>query len=165
MKQLSLKSPHLDLGHFLAAVQNAQIDFLPLSWSSTAPVGRGGYAVVNESFVHASHGYAYRRAFDRGTEENFKSAVTELAILSHSPIEFHDNIIALEGVSWEVIPQKGRIAPVFVYERMPHGDLCGFRDSPAFQELSVQHKLALCVDIGNGLLALHSCGMILLRSP
>lgn len=157
MKRLSLESPHYDLINFLAAVRKARVDYLPLSWSSPAHIGRGGYAVVNESFVHATHSYAYRRAFNRKTEQDFTSAMTELAILSHRPIEAHDNIITLEGISWEVNPKEIRIAPVFVYERMPHGDLRQFRDSQEFQALSLQDKLALCVDIGNGVLALHSC--------
>ncbi|KAM7213909.1 Protein kinase-like domain containing protein [Rhypophila decipiens] len=160
MKKLSLESPHYDLVNFLAAVQSAQIDFLPLSWSSSAKVGRGGYAVINESFVHATHSYAYRRARNRGGEHDFKSAMIELAILSHRPIEMNDNIVTLEGICWEISPKERRMAPVFVYERMRHGDLGKFRDAEEFHALSLYEKLGLCVDIGNALLALHSCEII-----
>lgn len=83
--------------------------------------------------------------------------MTELTILAHRPIQEHDNIITLEGISWEVAPQESRIAPVFVYERMPHGCLDTFRNSLAFQELTLKDKLALCVVVGQGLLALHRC--------
>ncbi|KAK4213590.1 kinase-like domain-containing protein [Rhypophila decipiens] len=160
MKKVSLKSPHCDLVNFLAAVQSAQIDFMPLSWSSSVKVGRGGYAVINESFVHATHSYAYRRARNRGGEHDFKSDMIELAILSHRPIEMHDNIVTLEGICWEISPKERRMAPVFVYERMPHGDLCKFRDAEEFHALSLDEKLGLCVDIGNALLTLHSCKII-----
>lgn len=166
MEKLSLKSPHCDLLNFLAAANKARIDYLPLSWYSTAPVGRGGYATINESVVHANLSFAYRRASNwRGGpegspdgEQDFEAAMMELTILSHTPIEEHDNIITLEGISWEVVPEESRIMPVFVYERMPHGDLWRFRNSPEYKNLGLNNKLALCLDMGEGLLALHSCG-------
>ncbi|KAH6649388.1 kinase-like domain-containing protein [Chaetomium tenue] len=162
------ESPHYDLLSFLAAVQKARIGFLPLAWNSAALVGRGGYAIVNESAVHANLSFAYRRTYRRASNggggdsgaADFDAAMTELTILAHRPIQEHDNIITLEGISWEVAPQDSRIAPVFVYERMPHGGLDTFRDSLAFQELTLKDKLALCVDVGQGLLALHRCKII-----
>lgn len=153
-----------DLLHFLAAVQHCRRDFLPLSWHSEAHIGRGGYATVTESTVHADFSYAYRRVSKQkpgaqgDVKYDFAPAITELTILSHRPLENNDNIIKLEGVCWDVNPQKRQIAPVFVYKKMPHGDLHKFRDSREFEGLRIEEKLALCADIGKGLFALHSCG-------
>ncbi|KAM7189223.1 Protein kinase-like domain containing protein [Naviculisporaceae sp. PSN 640] len=177
-QRLSLKSPHCDLLNFLAAADKSRIDYLPLSWYSSAPVGRGGYATINESVVHANLSYAYRRASNwrsdegngqeprdqsnssdlEGKDQDYQPAMMELTILAHPPIREHENIIQLEGISWEVVPEESRIVPVFVYERMPFGDLWRFRDSSEFETVGLPDKLALCMDIGKALVTLQSCG-------
>jgi len=84
------------------------------------------------------------------------ATMTELCILTHHPLKMHANIVDFLGVMWEY-DDEWRIWPVLILEFADMGTLAGYLESsPA---LAFAQKMELCLDIGNGLHALHTCGI------
>jgi hypothetical protein len=86
-----------------------------------------------------------------------EDVIMELQILNHHPIRMHDNIIDFSGVMWEY-DMDLQVWPVLCLECADHGTLDAFLDQPYI--LTFVQKMQLCLDVGNGLRALHGCGVI-----
>jgi hypothetical protein len=86
-----------------------------------------------------------------------EDVIMELQILNHHPIMMHDNIIEFVGVLWEYDMDR-QVWPVLCLECADHGTLDAFLDQPFI--LTFVQKMQLCLDVGNGLRALHGCGII-----
>lgn len=146
---------------FLATVQHFQVPFLPISWhDGLESLGEGGSAVVSQSIVSASRLLAFKRF--RQTDdpsERFKSLMTEIATLSQPLVSRSPYIVDIEGVCWDVDVQTRDIAPVLVFEKAMW-DVAEFMTTTEGKDLSLDQRLGLCVQIGEGLLALHTSGQL-----
>ncbi len=162
---LCASDSHVDLLAFLATAQVNRTDFLPIAWYPSYFLGRGGYALLNQSPVKAELSYAFKRlgkhsqAPDENTKD-FSSSISELIILKHRPIASHPNIINLEGICWEVTAGEDRILPVLVFEKATYGDLFHFRDTEEGKKLTVEQKVSLCAQILDALYTLHASRML-----
>ena len=83
----------------------------------------------------------------------------ELQILTHRPLQLHQNIIDLFCVGWEGdASHRSRKWPVLTVEYANRGTLDDYFDydtSPSFSP-----KNAICCDVRNGLQALHDCNVV-----
>ena len=116
---LCASDSHVDLLAFLATAQVNKTDFLPIAWYPSYFLGRGGFALLNQSPLKAELSFAFKRlgkhsqAPDEETKD-FSSSITELTILRHRPISSHPNIIKVEGIYWEVTTGEDRILPCLI---------------------------------------------------
>ena len=159
--RICVSDSHADLLAFLATAQSKGVDFLPLVWYPAYYLGRGGFAVLNQSPVKAEFSFAFKRLGERSQPrdvetEDFSLAISELNILMHRPIASHPNIAALQGICWEVNAEEGRILPVLVFEKSTYGDLFQFRDMQEGKKLTVVQKVALCSQILDALHTVHA---------
>lgn len=91
--------------------------------------------------------------------ELLRAALLEVRVLTHPPLQDHPNIIKLFDLTWE--PDLDLIDhawPVIVLEYADHGSLADFQE--ACPEITFSLKRQLCLDVGNGLMALHACGIV-----
>ncbi len=143
-------------------------------WYPALQVGRGGFAVLNESPVNKEFSFVFKRSVDiefraDGNPKSLRSAMTELAILTHHNVRRHDHVVDLYGICWEVNPEENRILPVLVLERARLGDLFHLRNTQEGNNMSIETKLSLCRQIAEGLAMLHASGelypiLLVLRS-
>ena len=159
--QISASDTHADLLAFLSTAQSSATDFLPIAWYPTYDLGKGGFAILNQSPVKAELSFAYKRLGWKGQAQDddvtdLSSSIVELAILSHKPIADHPYIIKVEGICWEVTPENDRILPVLVFEKAIHGDMFHYRDTIEGQKLSIRQKISLCAQILDALYTLHA---------
>jgi hypothetical protein len=80
-----------------------------------------------------------------------------IKVLNHHPIMMHENIIDFLGVLWEYDMDR-QVWPVLCLEFADKGTLDAFIDQPFI--LTFAQKMELCLDVGNGIRALHGCGVI-----
>ena len=159
--RISASDSHADLLAFLSTAQLNLTDFLPIAWYPSFNLGRGGFAVLNQSPVKIELSFAFKRlgqdchAQDEDVED-FSSSISELAILRHKPLAKHPSIIKLEGICWEVTPENDRILPVLVFEKATYGDLFQFMDTEEGQKLNIRQKISLCAQILDALYTLHA---------
>ena len=99
---------------FISIAQKHNVDFIPTRWQpGFGLLGEGGYGRVNQSLVNLQFSFAFKRIrHSSEPNETFKEAITELSILCQPLIHDHPNIIKLEGICWEVNPD--RILPVLL---------------------------------------------------
>lgn len=159
--RISASDSHTDLLAFLSIAQLNLTDFLPIAWYPSYNLGRGGFAVLNQSPVTAELSFAFKRLGQNGQAqdedtEDFSSSMTELAILRHKPLAIHPNIIKFEGICWEVAPENDRILPVLVFEKATYGDMLQFRDTEEGQKLNIRQKVSFCAQILDALYTLHA---------
>ena len=159
--KISASDSHADLLAFLSTAQSNHTDFLPIAWYPAYNLGRGSFAILNQSPVKAELSFAYKwlgwngQVQDEDTED-LSSSISELAILRHESVANHPNVITLEGISWEVAPENNRILPVLVFEKATYGDLFQFRDTEEGQNLDFRQKVSLCAQILDVLYTLHA---------
>src|SRR2546421_6524330 len=89
---------------------------------------------------------------------SMKSLITELRVMSHPPLRSQPNITNLLGLTWYCdefyeIP----VLPIVVMEYSPLGTLTNFLIK---QNASIAIKKQLCLDVANGLNALHRCRIL-----
>ena len=157
---------HENLGYFLTVIQYFQINIIPVTWQPALDsLGRGTSAVVNQSMIHASLYYAFKRT---GLDTPYSTLISEVAILSLPQIRGHANINGLEGICWELRvngPDIGpAVRPVLVSNKADFGDLRRFLKSEDGMNLSLQQKLDICLDIARAMNELHQCGAGTLES-
>lgn len=160
--RISASDSHADLLAFLSTAQLNLTDFLPIAWYPSYNLGRGAFAVLNQSPVKAKLSFAFKRLGQHGQRqdedtEDFSSSVSELAILRHKPLSIHPNIIKIEGICWEVTAENDRILPVLVFEKATYGDMFQFRNMEEGQKLDLRQKISLCAQILDALYTLHAC--------
>jgi serine/threonine protein kinase len=87
-----------------------------------------------------------------------KRLVTELRVMSHPPLRDHPNIASLLGLIWHCDESYGfPVLPILVMEYSPLGTLNNFLDK---KKPSLALKKQLCLDVANGLKALHVCRIL-----
>ncbi|KAM5341775.1 hypothetical protein ACJ41O_014806 [Fusarium nematophilum] len=84
------------------------------------------------------------------------ATMTELCILTHHPLKMHDNILDFLGVMWEY-DEVWRVWPVLILEYADMGTLAKCLASS--EKFTFLQKMRICLDIGNGLDALHTCAV------
>ena len=159
----SSKLTHPDIITFLAAVQQRQVDFVPLTWQQgLGLIGRGGTARIGQIHVNHETDFAFKRAYqneqsshDEDATHMYEIFITEILILTSPAIRGHPNIANLVGFCWEVIDDN-RVYPVLVFEKANGGDLRRWAASFVSSHLSFQDRLGICVDIANALQAMHN---------
>ena len=150
---------------FLGSLQKLQVPLLPISWyPGLESLWEGGSATLSQSIVSASACLAFKR-FRRTDDptERYKALAVEIEILCRPLISSHPNVVDLEGVCWEVDHQTRDIGPVLVFKKA----LCDFYQFAETSEancLAPDQKMKLCVQIGDGIWALHRCGLFLRKT-
>lgn len=87
-----------------------------------------------------------------------ESVLLEFHALIHPSILEHENIIDFLGLSWGSNPYSpGYKLPVLVVEYADHGSLAKLQ---AKYQLDQQTKMQLCLEVGQGLKALHQSGIV-----
>ena len=153
---------HNDFISFLAVVQFYEIDFVSLTWQQArGRLGRGGTSEIWQSNYAKRTDFVFKRMKSAITdsvdlENSFNALVSEITILSHPLIRHHQNIINLEGISWEIHSKSHKVWPVLVLEKAQLGDLKSFMNSEQGRTTTIRDRLELCTDIASATIALHS---------
>jgi hypothetical protein len=147
-----------DLIAFLSIVQKCNIDYLPLKWQpALSNLGTGGCGTISQSTFIANTPLAFKRFHD-DRDFDFLSLISEVLILSQSPIRNHPNIINLEGICWEIKPTTEEAVPVLVFEKAAW-DLQQFMNAHDGRNMSINDQLRICADIGSTIMTLHAYGL------
>lgn len=148
-----------DFLSFLSIAQNLEIDFLPITWQpALSCIGQGGTAKIRQALVNLQMSFAFKRLISTQPAErakNFQALIAEISVLGQSSIRDHPNIIKLEGICWDIIPETGNVWPVLVFEKAQLGDLLAFMEQGAGKTLSLEDRLQLCVDIATAVADMH----------
>lgn len=150
---------HHDLITFLAVAQKMQVDILPITWQSArGPVGAGGTSQINEALINLQTSFIFKcvsnkqkRKFPKA--KIFQTLISEIVVLAHPLLRKHPNIVQLQGICWDVLPNQ--IWPVLVFEKTQFGDLHNFLTLPVGRDLRTLERLKLCVDIGTAISDMH----------
>ncbi|KAF4497632.1 CAMK DCAMKL kinase [Fusarium agapanthi] len=86
-----------------------------------------------------------------------ESICTEIAILSNEHLRKHKNITEMIGICWGVDSDRV-VMPVLVLETAQGGDLCKYLETST--ELDARDRLRLAIHCFQGMLALHTVGVI-----
>ncbi|KAF2444504.1 ankyrin [Karstenula rhodostoma CBS 690.94] len=89
---------------------------------------------------------------------DWKEILFELRALLHEPVRYHPNIVRLLGIQWGLSPISESTFPVLIMEYASFGTFKTLQSSQNTLPLSVKQKL--CYDVGRGLSALHSAGIV-----
>lgn len=161
-------NPHNDLISFLAVAQFYEIDIVSVPWEKgRGQTGSGATSNIWQSSQSRSVDFAFKRTklaekllVDKQDEERaFNAFVSEISVLRHPLIEHHQNIVNLEGISWDIPPRSERVWPVLILEKSQLGDLKSFMRSERGRATTMHQRLGFCSDVANALIALHSSGM------
>ncbi|KAI4251527.1 MAG: hypothetical protein LQ352_004797 [Teloschistes flavicans] len=160
LKQLPESASHNDLLAVLSAVQEHEVNVLPLVWYPSLSLGQGGFALVNESPVNQHESFAFKRLKVQGDDtdeqrQSFEGAIKELAILTDLDIAREANIVTIEGICWEVNPLNPYISPVLVFEKAHYGNLSIFRDSGRWEQVPLEGRLTIWKQIAGACRVLH----------
>lgn len=102
-----------------------------------------------------------RRSIWRENPGELLSFVTELRIRSHAVLRKHPNIAQLRGVGWDFENEAATDPrPVLLEELAEQGSLNSFWCKLSFVQLSFKVKLEFCLDIADGLMALHASKVV-----
>jgi serine/threonine protein kinase len=148
-----------DLIAFLATAQASNIDFLPITWNPTLEgLGAGRTGNVHEAYVNLRASLAFKRvarSWLRNSSESdvFKALLSEVHVLGQPSIRQYPNIITLEGVCWDFVPETAKAWPVLVFEKTELGNLEKFAKSG--NAFSWSQRIDLCADIGSALDLMH----------
>ena len=161
-------NPHNDCISFLAVAQYYEVDIVSVTWEiGRGTVGSGATSEIWQSGASRYIDFAFKRtklaarsSTDRRDEEKaYNPLVSEISILRHPLIQHHQNIVNLEGISWEIPVQSEKVWPVLLLEKAQLGDLESFMLSEKGRATAIQDRLVICSDIANALVALHLNGM------
>ena len=89
-------------------------------------------------------------------KRTFATLVSEISILHHPLLRYHQNIVNLEAISWEISRDQDAVWPILVLEKGDLGDLEYFLHSEKGRTLNFHDKLGICADIATAIQALHS---------
>ena len=79
-------------------------------------------------------------------------------MLGHQSIRGHPNINRLEGICWDIEPERERVWPVLVFDKSIYGDLEAFMKLGAGRNMDLRNRLELCVGIATAVSDLHLNG-------
>jgi hypothetical protein len=151
-----------DLIAFLSVVQKCNVDYLPITWQpALRTLGVGGSAMINQSTFITDMPLAFKRFHNsEDSDWDYLPLMSEVLILSQTPIQNHPNIINLEGICWEIKPKMEKAVPVLVFEKAAW-DLKQFLNAREGLTMSFDDRLKICADIGSAIAALHAYGLLL----
>jgi serine/threonine protein kinase len=142
---------HEDGGHACIVSQRA------ISTSAASNVKRGTTDDLAEDIVVKRT----RESVLEPRSNGLKSLLNELRIRTHPPIRNHPNIAKFKGVAWDfedVEATKPR--PLLLEELAPQRSLERFWSDYDFVRMTFQSKMEFCLDIADGLAALHGCRVV-----
>jgi hypothetical protein len=150
-----------DILRLLAITRDLNISILPHQWENwLGAIERGGSAIINQALANVKTSFAFKCFQDASEENAYKAAIQEISVLGLSLLLDQPNIVQLQGVSFEVTCDES-VRPMLIYEKSKHGDLFKFAGSPTGKELGLLERMAICKDIGNAILFMHSCSQCL----
>ncbi|KAK8030033.1 hypothetical protein PG993_011324 [Apiospora rasikravindrae] len=150
----SIGEEHNDLISFLAAAQVYGIDVTPLTWlPHLESLGSGNRTEVSQSLVNAQLSLAFKRYDSQGNPYRF--LLPELCILGQEPLRSHPNIVRLEGVCFETLPEHSTILPVLVLKKAVHGNLSEFMATEPGRNMNLDIRIQLLRQITEALNVLH----------
>ena len=86
--------------------------------------------------------------------------VTECRVLTHLPLVHHKNIVSLQRILWTPDPSDTTQTTVcLVLEHAQFGTLAHLQRYGSIHPVEFPIKKKLCLDVAEGLLVLHSCGI------
>src|SRR5271170_964476 len=154
--------PHCDIIALLAQSQTHNVDIIPLTWlPQLESVGFSGTAEISQSLVNAHMSLAFKRilrADDDSLSESkaYRALISEVCILSQSPIRGHPNIVQLQGLCFEVPSGETAVCPVLVFEKAKFGSLREFMETKVGLGLSLDQRLDMIHQIAAAIAMLHS---------
>lgn len=100
-----------------------------------------------------------RKLSQERQKEQLRSVILELRVLTHPPIRNHRNIVKLSAIGWKPDDSDPNLRwPYLVMEYADQGTLHDLQKrSPS---LTYNVRKQLCLDVAEGLDALHKCGII-----
>jgi hypothetical protein len=98
----------------------------------------------------------WRRRKER-SQQLLELVINEIQVITHYPLKMHENIMKFHGIMWEY-DMNLQVWPVLMLEYAAYGTLSDFQARPL--SLTFGTKMNLCLDVGNGLEALHLCGIV-----
>ena len=149
-----------DLIAFLSIVQKYNLDYLPITWQpALGALGVGGSGTISQSTFMTDMPLAFKRFHSLGVEDlDFLPLISEILILSQTPIQNHPNIINLKGICWEIMRRTEKAVPVLVFEKAAW-DLKQYMNVREGMDMSIEDRLKICADIGSAIMALHTYGL------
>jgi hypothetical protein len=154
--------PHCDIVALLAQSQTHNVDIIPLTWlPRLESVGFGGTAEISQSLVNAHMSLAFKRilrADDDSLSESkaYRVLISEVCILSQSPIRGHPNIVQLQGLCFEIPSGETAVWPVLIFEKAKFGNLREFMETKVGLGLSFDQRLDMIHQIAAAIAMLHS---------
>lgn len=153
---------------------------LPIKEREISPVGEGSvyttysqiikYRVLSgfgtneflerhEKVVFKNPGRLFNNDGSAVDQDKVREILTEIGVLSHPPLYFHENIATLLGVRWhcEQLELNPAVQPQLILEFV-EWTLEDFLAE--HEDLSFETRVNLDLDMVNGLEALHGCGFI-----
>lgn len=95
----------------------------------------------------------------RSNQSAYAALMRELAALSHPPLRKHKNIVSLHFVGCAVQSRSPlEICPSLFMEEASHRTLAEFEKSGVVLDATSRRRL--CLDVSEGLAAIHSCGIV-----
>jgi serine/threonine protein kinase len=149
-----------DVTTFLASLQEWKVDILPITWQAAQqPIGAGATSRIDEVSQTVHRSFVFKRLSDKHKEPAMKESslrmiLNEIAILSHTRVREHPNVIELEGICWDV-ESESQVWPVLVFDRTNWGDLSDFVDKPEWKTLTATLRMNICSDIGRAMSFMH----------
>lgn len=158
---LHIKGLHPDFLSFIAVAQGLNVEFLPTTWEpARGQLGEGTSGRVYQSNISNDTSLAFKSPIISGSDLDeamaFRALICEVLILRHPIIRQHMNIIELQGITWEVVPNGSKVRPVLVFPLTPCGTLWGYMEARVRQH-TFDSRLKMCLDIGSALATMHSC--------
>ena len=162
---------HHNFISFLTAVQHYEIDFLPISWRRVLEnAGPGATGQISQRRMSSETNFIFKHSSvasssSHGSEDtsderrSLDILVSELTILSHPLLRYHQNIVNVEGICFEVQKDGRQVWPVLVLEEGQLGDLNHFMKTEPGKSLSLEERICICADVASALVALHGCRM------
>lgn len=139
---------------------------------------RGGSCVVSRKTIATPTLSNIRRGLKGNLKENIivkrtqrgilepessalRSFITELRVRAHLPLKLHPNIVDLKGVAWDFEDDDRKVPrPLLLEELAVERSLSYFWTKRNLTRMPFKAKADLCLDIADGLSALHSCGIV-----
>ena len=157
---VSTSDHNKNLPYFLSVLQHLGVDILPITWQPALDeLGRGKFTLVNQSLINIQMSLAFKRS---GANSMYENLISEVAILSIPNIREHPNVNPLVGVCWEVMISRTAlpdVRPVLVFPKAQKGSLKTFMAGEEGRKLELHQMHHICLEIAQGLEALHACSM------
>jgi serine/threonine protein kinase len=142
---------HEDGGHTCIVSQRA------ISTSAASKYKRGATDSLAEDIVVKRT----RQSVLEPQSSGLKSLINELSIRTHPPIRNHPNIVKFKGIAWDFEDDEAtKPRPLLLEELAPQRSLEGFWTKYKFVRMTFQSNIELCLDIAQGLAALHACRIV-----